>query len=146
MGLYGEQILPRILDAACGTKAVEPLRRRVCGGLAGEVVEIGFGSGHNVAFYPAAVTRVAAVEPSDVGWKLAAQPRPCWWPRSVPPGQKVMGHQGAGSHDIAVDSAAREPGVASVTRPALAMAPRPVPPRYAAPSAHTGSTTSTGQA
>jgi ubiquinone/menaquinone biosynthesis C-methylase UbiE len=72
MGFYGERVLPRILNAACGTKTVEPLRRRVCGGLAGDVVEIGFGSGLNVPFYPAAVTRVAAVEPSDVGWKLAA--------------------------------------------------------------------------
>ena len=73
MGFYGEEVLPRILNAACGTKAAEPLRRRVCGGLAGDVVEIGFGSGLNVPFYPAAVTRVAAVEPSDVGWKLAAR-------------------------------------------------------------------------
>jgi ubiquinone/menaquinone biosynthesis C-methylase UbiE len=52
-------------------KAVEPLRRRVCEGLEGDIVEIGFGSGLNVPFYPAAVTRVAAVEPADVGWKLA---------------------------------------------------------------------------
>jgi SAM-dependent methyltransferase len=72
MGLYGERVLPRIINVACGTKAVEPLRQRVCGGLAGNVVEIGFGSGLNVPFYPAAVTRVDAVEPSDVGWKLAA--------------------------------------------------------------------------
>jgi ubiquinone/menaquinone biosynthesis C-methylase UbiE len=43
----------------------------VCAGLEGEVVEIGFGSGHNVPFYPASVTRVAAVEPADAGWKLA---------------------------------------------------------------------------
>jgi SAM-dependent methyltransferase len=71
MGFYGDQIVPRIINAACGTKAAEPLRRRVCEGLAGDVVEIGFGSGHNVPFYPAAVTRVTAVEPSDVGWKLA---------------------------------------------------------------------------
>ncbi len=73
MGFYGERVLPRIINAACGTKAVEPLRRRVCAGLAGDVVEIGFGSGHNVPSYPAAVTRVAAVEPSAVGWKLAAR-------------------------------------------------------------------------
>jgi SAM-dependent methyltransferase len=72
MGFYGERVLPRIINSACGTKAHEPLRRRVCGGLAGDVVEIGFGSGHNVPFYPAAVTLVSAVEPSDLGWKLAA--------------------------------------------------------------------------
>jgi ubiquinone/menaquinone biosynthesis C-methylase UbiE len=73
MGFYAEQVVPRIIDKACGTKTAEPLRRRVCGGLVGDVVEIGFGSGHNVPFYPAAVTRVTAVEPSDVGWKLAAE-------------------------------------------------------------------------
>ena len=71
MGIYGEQVLPRIINAACAMKAVEPLRRRVCQGLEGDVVEIGFGSGLNVPFYPAAVTRVAAVEPADLGWKLA---------------------------------------------------------------------------
>ena len=73
MSFYERQVLPRMLNRVCGSQAVEPLRRRVCAGLAGEVVEIGFGSGHNVPFYPAAVTRVTAVEPSDVGWKLAAE-------------------------------------------------------------------------
>jgi len=73
MGFYGEQVLPRIIDKACGTKTAEPLRRRVCADLAGDVIELGFGSGHNVPFYPAAVTRVTAVEPSDVAWKLAAE-------------------------------------------------------------------------
>src|ERR1700733_9593780 len=52
MGFYGEQVLPRLLSAACGTKTAEPLRRRVCGGLAGEVVEIGVGSGHNEPIHP----------------------------------------------------------------------------------------------
>jgi ubiquinone/menaquinone biosynthesis C-methylase UbiE len=36
-------------------------------------VEIGFGSGLNVPFYPPGVTEVLAVEPSDVGWKLAGR-------------------------------------------------------------------------
>jgi SAM-dependent methyltransferase len=71
MGLYGEHVLPRIINVACGLKGAEPLRRRVCDGLEGDVVEIGFGSGLNVPFYPESVTRVAAVEPADVGWKLA---------------------------------------------------------------------------
>jgi SAM-dependent methyltransferase len=71
MGVYVERVLPRIVDVACGMKVSKPLRRRVCAGLAGDVVEIGFGSGHNVPFYPAAIDRVAAVEPADLGWKLA---------------------------------------------------------------------------
>ena len=73
MGLYGEHVLPRIINVACGLKNAEPLRQRVCDGLEGEVVEIGFGSGLNVPFYPATVKRVAAVEPADVGWKLAGK-------------------------------------------------------------------------
>jgi len=73
MGFYGDQLLPRIINAACGMKAAAPLRERVCDGLEGEVVEIGFGSGLNVPFYPDSATRVAAVEPADVGWKLAAK-------------------------------------------------------------------------
>jgi len=58
---------------ACGLKASDPLRRRVCEGLHGHVVELGFGSGLNVPFYPAAVTEVAAIEPADLGWKLAGK-------------------------------------------------------------------------
>jgi ubiquinone/menaquinone biosynthesis C-methylase UbiE len=73
MGIYTERVLPRIIDVACGLKTVEPLRRRVCEGLEGEVVEIGFGSGLNVPFYPEGLARVAAVEPADTGWKLAAK-------------------------------------------------------------------------
>lgn len=71
MGFYAERVLPRIVNVACGVKTAEPHRRRVCAGLSGEVVEIGFGSGHNVPYYPTTVTQVTAVEPSDLGWKLA---------------------------------------------------------------------------
>lgn len=71
MGIYGEQVLPRLMNVACGSKGLGPLRQRVCDGLEGDVVEIGFGSGLNVPFYPPSVSRVAAVEPADLGWKLA---------------------------------------------------------------------------
>lgn len=73
MGAYERYVLPRIIDATCRGKARDSLRRRACAGLAGEVIEVGFGSGLNVPFYPAAVTAVSAVEPSDVAWRLAAK-------------------------------------------------------------------------
>jgi ubiquinone/menaquinone biosynthesis C-methylase UbiE len=71
MGVYAERVVPRIMNVACGTKQSHPLRERVCSGLHGQVVEIGFGSGHNVPFYPDTVQRVAAIEPSELSWKLA---------------------------------------------------------------------------
>lgn len=73
MGLYTEHVLPRIINVACGMKATEPLRQRVCEGLHGRIVEVGFGSGLNVPFYPAEVTEVAAIEPAETGWKLAGK-------------------------------------------------------------------------
>lgn len=71
MSFYERQVLPRMLNRLGGARAVEPLRRRVCAGLTGKVVELGFGSGHNVPFYPATVTEVSAVEPADLSWRLA---------------------------------------------------------------------------
>jgi len=71
MGFYADRVVPHVVNAACGGKSMAPMRDRVCAGLHGNVVEIGFGSGHNVPHYPRDVARVAAVEPADVGWKLA---------------------------------------------------------------------------
>jgi ubiquinone/menaquinone biosynthesis C-methylase UbiE len=71
MGFYGDRVVPRIVDFACGMKSMNPHRERVCAGLSGRVVEIGFGSGLNVPHYPSTVESVTAVEPADVGWKLA---------------------------------------------------------------------------
>jgi ubiquinone/menaquinone biosynthesis C-methylase UbiE len=73
MGMYGDHVLPRIINVVGAMQAARPQRERVCSGLHGEVVEIGFGSGLNVPFYPSAVTRVAAIEPAAVGWKLARE-------------------------------------------------------------------------
>ena len=71
MGLYAEHVLPRLINVCCGMKESRPLRQRVCAGLHGRVVEIGFGTGHNVPFYPDTVEAVGAVEPSDLSWRLA---------------------------------------------------------------------------
>ncbi len=71
VGWWSERVVPRIVDRALDTDEVHQLRDRACAVLSGDVLEVGFGSGLNVPFYPAAVTRVAAVEPADVGWELA---------------------------------------------------------------------------
>jgi len=72
MGLYREQILPRVIDRVCGGVAMQRFRDRACAGLNGTIVEIGFGSGLNVASYPPEVELVYAVEPAALGQRLAA--------------------------------------------------------------------------
>jgi len=73
MGIYQDQILPRITDSVMRRQEFTPMRARVSAGLHGEVLEIGFGSGLNVPHYPSAVTRVRAVDPATMGRKLAAR-------------------------------------------------------------------------
>jgi ubiquinone/menaquinone biosynthesis C-methylase UbiE len=62
----------RITEVALRGAEFDSARARVCGGLGGEVLEVGFGSGRNVPHYPADVTRVRAVDPATVGRELAA--------------------------------------------------------------------------
>ena len=50
---------------------MEPVRRPALEGLAGTVVELGFGSGPNVGLYPPDVDRILAVEPSEGARALA---------------------------------------------------------------------------
>lgn len=73
MGFYEEQVLPRVTDRALRGKEAARLRARVAAGLSGEILEVGFGSGLNMPYYPSDVKRVRAVEPSAVARRLAAE-------------------------------------------------------------------------
>jgi ubiquinone/menaquinone biosynthesis C-methylase UbiE len=57
-----------------GIKKLREARGRVCEGLEGAVVELGFGTGLNAPFYPSEVTKVVAIEPSQVCMRIA-EPR-----------------------------------------------------------------------
>jgi ubiquinone/menaquinone biosynthesis C-methylase UbiE len=73
MGLYGDQILPRAIDLVLRGGEFARLRARVAAGLEGEMLEIGFGSGLNIPYYPSGLKRVQAVDPAIVGRQLAGK-------------------------------------------------------------------------
>ena len=72
MGWWGERVVPFITEKACNTSDIKPYRERLCAGLEGDVIEIGFGSGHNLAFLPNTVRELSAVEPSEKARSYAA--------------------------------------------------------------------------
>ena len=65
MGFYARHILPRLLDFAMRRESLEPQRRDLLSAVTGDVLEIGFGSGLNLPFYPQTVRRLTAIEPSE---------------------------------------------------------------------------------
>ena len=74
MGFYDDRVLPHLINVACGTKPVRKQREKVVPFAAGDVLEIGFGSGLNLPFYDAAkVRKIWGLEPSE-GMRRKAQP------------------------------------------------------------------------
>ena len=73
--VWDEHVVPRLADRSLRGHEVGELRAATCDGLTGRVLEIGFGGGLNVRWYPAGVDSVSAIEPSDVGWELSERRR-----------------------------------------------------------------------
>jgi ubiquinone/menaquinone biosynthesis C-methylase UbiE len=72
MALYRDVVFPRLMNRAMDNATTRETRDRVCRGLAGEVLELGFGSGLNLPHLPATVTTLHAVDPSAGAARLAA--------------------------------------------------------------------------
>jgi ubiquinone/menaquinone biosynthesis C-methylase UbiE len=73
MGIYGEQVVPRVTNVMLGNRTFGELRRETCEGLQGMVIEIGFGSGLNLPYLPPDVTDLWVVEPSSTARRLATK-------------------------------------------------------------------------
>jgi ubiquinone/menaquinone biosynthesis C-methylase UbiE len=73
MSLYNDLIVPRLVHWTLRGPEFDRLRRECVADLSGTVLEVGFGSGLNLTFYPPEVTRLLAVEPSRLAWKMAGE-------------------------------------------------------------------------
>lgn len=64
MGFYNRFILPHVIELAMRQKTFAPFRERVVGAARGRVLEIGIGSGLNLASYQSSAEEVFGVDPS----------------------------------------------------------------------------------
>ena len=65
---WDQRVVPRMVDLALSDRITGQWRGAATAGVAGVVLELGFGSGANLSHYDSGVERVLAVEPSDVAW------------------------------------------------------------------------------
>jgi len=73
MGFYSRVIFPRICDLLLDTTLVREHRQKLLAPAAGQILEIGFGTGLNLPHYPASVRQITAVDPNPGMLKLAAR-------------------------------------------------------------------------
>ncbi len=71
MGFYNERILPYLLDISMADTVLGHYRRATLADVSGEVLEIGFGTGLNLSYYPERVRRLVTVDPSPGVHRLA---------------------------------------------------------------------------
>ncbi len=64
MSFYARHVLPRLLDSAMRSRRIMPYRQRIAGAAEGRVLELGIGSGLNLAHYGVAVRELIGVDPS----------------------------------------------------------------------------------
>ncbi|MDX2033132.1 MAG: class I SAM-dependent methyltransferase [Blastocatellia bacterium] len=81
MGLYSKYIFPRMLDLMLGAPEMGKYRRAALAPARGRTLEIGFGTGLNLAYYPPAVTELTVIDSEDmlrdrVERRIAACPIP----------------------------------------------------------------------
>ena len=60
MGFYARHVLPRLLEAVMHDPRLGRHRAPVVGSAQGRILEIGFGTGANLPYYPSGVRRIDA--------------------------------------------------------------------------------------
>jgi ubiquinone/menaquinone biosynthesis C-methylase UbiE len=102
MGFYARYILPTIISCGCGMRPITELRRTVVPHARGVVLELGLGSGLNLALYdPTKVSRVFGLEP-EAAMRTKAQRRAAASP--VPLTLLAQGAEAVSLDDRSVDT------------------------------------------
>lgn len=72
MSFYNRHILPYVIDLACGVKAIDRQRAKLVPQASGQVLEIGIGTGRNLAHYDARlVDELTGLDPELAMHRLA---------------------------------------------------------------------------
>ncbi len=71
MGFFSQVIVPRLCDFFLNKPLLTRLRRELLAAAQGDVLEIGFGTGLNLPYYPGGVHKLTAVDPNPGMHRLA---------------------------------------------------------------------------
>lgn len=74
MGFYQKRILPYLLDWSLSAPIIGKYRQEVLASVSGEILEIGFGTGLNLSYYPDDIYKLVTVDPNP-GVHVLAQKR-----------------------------------------------------------------------
>jgi len=74
MGFYSQVILPRLLDWSLSDATLAQYRQALLADVQGEVLEIGFGTGLNLAYYPPHINKITVID-SNPGMNSLAKKR-----------------------------------------------------------------------
>lgn len=118
-GWWTERVVPHLVDVSLRTEPIMELRAEICEGLSGHVLELGFGSGLNLAVLPDEVTGVDAVEPSERGWKMSAKRRAS---AHLPVHRVGLDGQQLAAEDASYDAVLCTFTLCTIPDPALALA------------------------
>lgn len=62
MGFYSERIIPLFLDLFMDRTHIRECRKNILKNVSGEILEIGFGTGLNLFYYPESVKKITAID------------------------------------------------------------------------------------
>ena len=73
MGFYPRHVFPMLCDCLMGLPALAELRKSALADVGGDILEVGFGTGRNLAHYPEHVRKIPTVDPNPGMNKLAVK-------------------------------------------------------------------------